>query len=188
MGEEIDTSGDTQGAVSAASESLSPPSESAETSGTEAVRCSRCGTEAEPTGKGQCGKCGCWLPRNEGALVHGGRRLQLGRGSPLDEARRVELRDVVVDDLGGRDDVSAVLFELVEDFSSACTLRDVAWQHLAAVGPLTRAGRRRAVVDLYLQSSQRAERLAARIGMERKPARVPSLSEYLRDKGAADSD
>ena len=188
MVDETNNSEGAQGALSATPESVSPPSESAKTSGTDTVRCSRCGTEAEPTGKGQCEKCGCWLPRNEAALVHGGRRLQLGRGSPLDEARRVELRDAVVEDLGGRDDVSTVLYELVEDFSAVCTLRDVAWQHLAAVGPLTRAGRRRAVVDLYLQSSQRAERLAARIGMERKPARVPSLSEYLRDKGAADSD
>ena len=120
-----------------------------------------------------------FAPGNVAALVHGGRRLQLGRGTSLDEARRVELRDAVLLDLGGQQECSSVLCELVQDFAAAVLLRDVAYAHLAAVGPLTRAGRRRAVVDLYLQASARAERLASQIGTARRPARVPSLHEYL---------
>ena len=91
----------------------------------------------------------------------------------------MEIRDAVLEDLGGRDEVSEVMRQLVEDFSAAVVLRNVAWQHIAAVGPLTKAGRRRAVVDLYLSASARAERLAKQIGTSRKPARVPTLQEYL---------
>ena len=145
----------------------------------DAVACANCEQDVEPTGKGQCPKCGCWLTGNEAALVHGGRRLQLGEGSPMDEACRVKLRDAVLADLGGRESVSVVMAELVEDFSGACVLRDLVWQHLAAVGPLTKAGRRRAAFDLYLQASQRAERLAARIGTDRVGATVPTITEVL---------
>ena len=107
-------------------------------------------------------------PGNSAGLIHGGRRLQLGCGTPLDESRRVELRDGVLADLGGPDEVSVVLGALVEDFASAVLLRETAWSHIAAVGPLTRAGRRRAVVGLYFLASGRVERLAAQIGLSRQ--------------------
>jgi len=158
------------------------PSESTETDGLATVRCQRCGREAEAIGKGQCSACGCWLPANEGALTHGGRRLQTGNGSRLDEVNRTSIRDAVLADLGGESEVSTVLYELCEDFAAACVLRNLAWAHIAAVGPLTLKGRRRAVVSLYLEASGRAERLASRIGLERKAPPGPSLTEYLKGR------
>ena len=38
---------------------------------------------------------------NTAALIHGGRRMQLGQGTVLDEAERVAVRDLVIADLGG---------------------------------------------------------------------------------------
>ena len=38
---------------------------------------------------------------NTAALIHGGRRMQLGRGTALDEAERMAVRDLVIADLGG---------------------------------------------------------------------------------------
>ncbi len=108
--------------------------------------------------------------------------MQLGRGTPLDRARLVAIRDAVLSDLGGEDEVSEVMRQLVQDFAAAVVLRDLAFAHIASVGPLTKAGRRRAVVALYLEASARAERLAARIGTERRATRVPSLQEYLSSK------
>ena len=163
------------------------PPEVARTSGPETVRCT-CGADVKPAGKGQCPDCGRFLPANTGALIHGGRRLELGRGTRLDEARRVEIRDAVLEDLGGRDEVSEVMHQLVEDFSAAVVLRNVAWQHIAAVGPLTKAGRTRAVVNLYLSASARAERLANQIGTKRKPVPVPSLTEYLEQRAEAEDE
>ena len=46
-------------------------------------------------------------PGNEVALVHGGRRM-------LDEVERLAIRDLVLQDLGGSAEVSAVLRELVD--------------------------------------------------------------------------
>ena len=123
---------------------------------------------------------------NTGGLVHGARRVELGRETVLDTARRLEIRDAVFRDLGGRDRVSTTLAELVEDFARAVVLRDLAFDHLAAVGPLSR-GRRRAVVDLYLHASARAERLAVRIGLTRRERRVPSLADYLEGRDPEES-
>lgn len=167
-----------------------PSSDGAQTCGP-ASACG-CGSTLPPTEHGQCPACGRWRagntaglkfePGNEVALVHGMRQLRdrlADEGSPLDQPARIELRDRVLADLGGSPEVSAVLAALVDDFAAAVVLRDFAFSHLAAVGPLTRAGRRRAVVDLYLQASARAERLGGQIGTARRQAQVPSLAEYL---------
>ncbi len=110
--------------------------------------------------------------------VHGVRHVALGRETVVDTTRRLEIRDAVFSDLGGRDRVATTRAELVEDFARAVVLRDLAFDHVSAVGPLSR-GRRRAVVDLYLHASARAERLAVRIGLTRRERRVPSLDDYL---------
>jgi hypothetical protein len=137
-----------------------------------------------PAGAQRCPRCQVWQPSNTGALTHGGRRLQQGHESPLNEARRAELVARILSDLGGAEACSAVLSELVSDFAFACVLRDVCAASISATGPLTRVGRRRAVVDLYLSASTRAERLASQIGLSRVAKRVPSLQEYLRDRAA----
>ena len=145
----------------------------------DAVTCAKCEQDVEPTGTGQCPKCGCWLTGNEAALIHGGRRLQTGGETAMNEADRVALRDLVLSDLGGSENVSTVMRELVEDFARAVILRDLIWEHIAVAGPLTKAGRRRAAFDIYMQASQRAERLAARIGTDRVGATVPTITEVL---------
>lgn len=166
---------------------ISAPSDASRTDGHDTGRCSGCGSEA-PADAGRCPDCGRFLPGNEAVLVHGARRLQDGQETALQETRRVSLRDAVLEDLGGEENVSEVLSELVEDFASAVQLRDVAWAHIAAVGPLTKAGRRRAVVDLYLQASRRAEPLAKEIGTERREAPVPSLEEALRQSSGGQAE
>lgn len=145
----------------------------------DAVTCGKCNTEVVPTGKGRCPTCGCFLAGNEEALIHGGRRLQTGGETAMNESDRVALRDLVLSDLGGSENVSTVMRELVEDFARAVILRDLIWEHIAVAGPLTKAGRRRAAFDIYMQASQRAERLAARIGNDKVGTTVPSIAEVL---------
>ena len=155
------------------------PSVPSPTLGPETVRCSRCDHKAEPAGKGRCSACGCWLSGNVGALVHGGRRMRLSGGTALDAAERVAIRDAIIEDIGGESQISTVLREVVRDFAFGVVLRDRLADHLAAVGPLTRRGAKRAAVDLYMTASQRVERLAKLIGTERRAARVPDLREYI---------
>jgi hypothetical protein len=142
------------------------------------IRCSKCKRDVEPGEHGRCLDCGAFVSGNAAALLHGVRNVALGRETVVDTTRRLEIRDAVFRDLGGRDRVSTTLAELVEDFARAVVLRDLAFDHLAAVGPLSR-GRRRAVVGLYFEASARAEKLAVHIGLTRRERRVPSPADYL---------
>ena len=85
----------------------------------------------------------------------------------MDTFHQSEIRAAVLADLGGEEDVSEV------------ALRDLLSAHLAASGPLTKAGKRRAALDAWERASVRCERLAARIGTDRRPRQVPSLAEAL---------
>jgi hypothetical protein len=122
---------------------------------------------------------GRFLPGNAAALTLGLGGHGLGAERQLDRVARLELRDAVLSDLGGEGEVSAVMRVLVDDFAQAVVLRDAAYAYLGSVGPLTKAGRQRAVVGLYLQASARAEKLAALIGTSRRAKPLPSLSEIM---------
>lgn len=127
--------------------------------------------------------CG-FLPGNPAALKHGARRLETTGGTALDRTERHAIERAVLEDLGGEEEVSAVLRELVGDFAFCAVLRERLAEHLAIVGPMTRKGRKRAAADMYLAASKRLERLAARIGTDRKAKPVPSLQEYLSQREA----
>ena len=132
-------------------------------------------------GKGSCPKCGCFLPTNTVALIHGGRSLAARSGTALDPAEYVAIRDAVLDDLGGEAEVSTAMYELVCLFAAACVLCKVMWRHIEATGPLTKVGRKRACVDLYLAASTRADRLAKQIGTDRRAVRA-TLAEVMADE------
>jgi hypothetical protein len=159
------------------------PCASGDPTGAAAVRCSRCGDRAEPTGHGHCARCGAFVRANTAALVHGGRRLQLGREQPIDVARRVDLREAVLADLGGRSECSAVLIALVEDFAAAVLLRDLLFAHLAVSGPLTSAGRKRACTALLRRVESRGT--VGRGDRHRAPARSVAVAGNL--PGATDA-
>ena len=158
------------------------PIDTSTTSVVDTVRCPSCGTDAAPHGKGQCSSCGKFLPSNTASLVHGGRRLQLGQGSALDVQQRLAKRDRYLADLGGPTEVSATKADLLELATQAVQLADVMWAHIEAVGPLTKAGRRRAAVDLYLAASGRAERLLMQLGLERRTRQIEDPLTYLQDR------
>jgi hypothetical protein len=154
------------------------PCGASETSGGETVRCSRCGFESVPAGR-HCPKCGAFTLQNRCAVTHGLSRFRGGLSTPLDLRQRDATAAAVLADKGGPTEVSAVVRPQVLDFAQAIQLRDAAWAHLAAVGPFTRAGRKRAAVDVYLAASARAQQLAAQIGLSRLARKVPTLDEAL---------
>lgn len=118
------------------------------------------------------------MPGNVVRLTHGARRAQAGR-SPIDAGRAVQIRDRIFEDLGGQSECSEVLRVLVSDFAFAVVVRDLLAEHLATVGPLTDRYQRRAALQGWDQVSTRVERLAARIGLERRPRRAQTLEEAL---------
>ena len=152
------------------------PTGASETVGPDTAVCSQCG-HAGSRARNHCEKCGCFLPSNEAALIHGARRAELNRATPVDLAERDRLIADVIGDKG--DDISAVLQKQITDYAAACVIRDLALAHVAAVGVFTRAGKQRAAVNLYFQASGRAERLAAQVGLGRVERQVPSAHDIL---------
>ena len=63
--------------------------------------------------------------------------------------------------------------------TTAVVVAETLEQHLMAVGPTTKAGRRRAAFDMWLAVTGRVERLAQAIGLERRQRSVPSAHEYV---------
>lgn len=151
---------------------------------TDGVWCRRCrAIVAPPPDKQRCPRCQCWLPDNRGRETHGGRALQLGRETEDQRSRREEIRDQIRNDLGGAEAApSAVTKGLVDRLSEALVLAEHCWGVIEASGPLTKAGRRRAVVDLWLQATGTVGRLSSTIGQERRTRQVPSLDEYLNQR------
>jgi hypothetical protein len=137
------------------------PSEAAETIGPVVGPRHQAWCSADvPPGATRCPMCNLWQPGNSGAVVHGGRR----RLAPAEVASRDELLDKLFAERGGRDNLDVVRQLRIEDYPTAATqLRNVALR-LEGVGPLTAAGRRRSLVDVYNLFSARAERLGSDIG------------------------
>jgi len=155
------------------------PSADAQASGASFIKCLRCDwTGPDVT---RCPRCGRFLPGNEAALVHGGRRLQeRGPADVLQQARQDEVRTGLLTDLG--DTPSTAKGIVINRLVETTLLAEVTWQDIKARGAFTGRGRRRAVVDLYLAASDRAARLAQVLGLERKPKDALTLDAYLQSR------
>ena len=92
--------------------------------------------------------------------------------------RRCELVDAFVAELGGRDQISAVLMAKVE-----------AAAELAVVAEMTRAAFMRGAPDVTANDTTRAAAVAARafsaLGIGTRKPKAPSLSEYMASRGKA---
>jgi hypothetical protein len=151
--------------------------------GPAAEACTRCGSTAPAGLDGKCPEASCrsWRKGNPSRPTHGLAPRRTAAPVPtLDVDRRNGLRDAVLADLGGESEVSAVMRALVEDFANAVDLRDAAMANVFAIGPTTPAGRRRAVLDIYMAASTRVERLASHIGVQRRAKPVDPLDEERR--------
>jgi hypothetical protein len=147
------------------------------------VTCSRpsCGAVA-PLGTKHCPKCGVWLTANTGPLKDGrySPRAQQGLLPGQEEIRAVidEKREAIQRDLGGEAALSAIGADEVSRYLKLWTLAETLWINIEQQGALTSKGRSRAAVTLYLQVSDRLDKLVSRLGLERK-ARALSFHERL---------
>ncbi len=156
-----------------------PPSDLGRPNGGETARCRRCGADGKLGG--HCPQCGGFLLLNKDAEIHGlSRRPLQGPTPPIDLALVDRLTAAVLASKGG-DDASPVLRAQIPDFAFAVTVRDTAAARLAAVGPWTRAGRKRPVADIYLALSKQAQSLAQQIGLGSVPKAVETVQDIIRE-------
>ena len=116
-------------------------------------------------------------------LTHGASRAQ--RKGVLPEAVRAELEAIragVVADQGGDAELSTLRAELVDRVVSTIGVCKLLERDLAERGPFTPRGRVRSVYTAWLQAVDRLDRLSSRLGLDRRAARVPTLSSYLAER------
>lgn len=143
------------------------------------TECRNCGHEGSPQGRDHCESCGAFLPANTAGLVvgHRGYRFwqqhdQLYRG----------LQEEVARDLGhdGLDDAPAAARSAIAGLVQALIIRDSAYRRVVEDGgPLTSKGRTRRAAKVQESYDRRVEAWVRRLGIDREPAPVPSLQEYL---------
>jgi len=153
------------------------PNEATPPDEAETARCSRCGWEGASVGR--CPRCQAWLARNLGNFRHGLRSMQIhGPVAGAAAVRCLQIRQALEADHA---DLSTARGLIVARLAEVATLAESAWAQLEQVGPVTAAGRRRPVVDLYLQAADRVQRLAAALGLDRQPVDVTdcSAAEWL---------
>jgi len=140
------------------------------------VICSRCGVE-NPAGENVCASCKSFLPANQVARRTG----VYATSQPVDiRGLAGDLVAGVTADLGG--DLSTLQAAYVRRLGDVEVTLMLLTRDIADNGLLTPGGRVRDVYDRLLAGLATFDRLAQRLGTERKSRQVKSLAEVLRDE------
>lgn len=126
-------------------------------------------------------------PGNPGQWRHGLRSARAAAallpGQEAIRAAMLERRAAVVADLGGPDELSQVASDEIDRYARLHVLHESLWREIEARGVLTAKGRQRAALTALLAVSDRIDRLAARLGLARRPkhANVATTLARLHD-------
>lgn len=134
------------------------------------VSCPKCGHTC-PTGTNRCDSCKGWLPKNQGAYKHGANAARREGAHALSERHGQLYRtfsDRAVADLGGFDALSMIELALVEAAATQYALIGAFSDYLAEVSPMTPRGRVRSAVRAYHEAVDRLDRIAQRLGLQRR--------------------
>jgi hypothetical protein len=134
----------------------------------------KCGHE-NAAGADRCAKCGRLLPGNLTRQTHGVVTLERrGDGALPPGARRARQERIerMLVDLGGEDGLSQLSLGLVERAAQLSVMLDVYEADFEARGMWTARGRQRTSVATYLSILDRYDKLAQRLGLERRSKHV----------------
>ena len=127
---------------------------------------------------------GKFAPGNTEAMTHGGFSKQALAGalpSQAETAASVRGRvQEIVNDLGGRDEISTVLAGQVRQHGRLEMLEEHLWDQIERGGTTTAKGHTRACVTLWLKVIDRLQRSAMTLGIERKQRQVNPLDAVRR--------
>lgn len=116
---------------------------------------------------------------NEVALKHGMRRFeQRGELPPDLRVTTEEFRESLISDQGGAEELTAIRAGYVRRLTEVETCVRLLSNDLVQRGLFTPRGRVRNTYSRLLETIDRWDRLAQRLGLERKTRRVPTPHEY----------
>lgn len=116
-------------------------------------------------------------------------RAQLALLPDQDALRRelAQLRDELIADLGGTEDVGVVKNAAATSFLRLWTLAESLWDDIERRGALSAKGRQRAALTALLAVYDRMTRLAQQLGMERKAKPTGTIQDYIRSRSDANA-
>jgi ribosomal protein L40E len=137
--------------------------------------CRRCG-ETVPADADRCPKCQSFAAGNQAARTHGLRSVQ-----PPPDLRMSadELIEGIVSGLGGESELSTLKKSYVRKTADVEITLPLLTSHIARTGLITPGGRVRDSFDKLMTGLATFDRLAQRIGLERRSRRVSSLAELM---------
>lgn len=140
-----------------------------------------CGAGPHSTHAGICEK-GHAMRGNQLHRTHGAFSFRDRGVAALPDPMRLsveDFRDGIVRDLGGAEELSTIMHGHVRRLGELETTCRLLASHLAQHGIFTPRGRVRSAYTQWLLTLDRWQKVAERIGVERKLKSVPSLSAYL---------
>lgn len=145
----------------------------------------RCGaTERHSSNAHMCAN-GHFIPGNTARRLHGVRAFETtGRLPDVLRQTVEEFREAVLSDRGGSAELSTLEAAYVRRLSEAETVARLLAADLAARGLFTPKGRVRNTFQRWTEAVGLWDRLAQRVGVDRRARTVPSLQDYLRQAQA----
>jgi hypothetical protein len=137
-----------------------------------------CEKPEAPSGAGKCPGCGVFLPQNSEAQTHGLRAFEQRGESALPAELRDELaafQDGVEADQGGASELSTIGAGYTRRLTEVEAIVRLLGADLQARGIFTAKGRVRSSYNAFLLALDRWDRIAQRLGLERKSRPVNPL-------------
>jgi len=139
-----------------------------------------CGAGPHSTTAGMCSN-GHFIRGNSARRLHGVRGFETtGRVPDVLRQTVEEFRESVMTDRGGSSELSTLEAAYVRRLSEAETVARLLAHDLAARGLFTPRGRVRNTFQRWTEAVSLWDRLAQRVGVDRRARQVPSLQDYLR--------
>lgn len=137
----------------------------------------RCGAGPHPDDPNRC-SMGHMIQGNDAAVVAGERSAAFWREH---ETARRELREAILADAGhDPDDAPQALAAAADSLAMAQLVQQSAYlRMLEQGGPLSASGRARRCFDVWVKATDRVERYARLVGLERKARQAESLEEIM---------
>jgi hypothetical protein len=155
------------------------------TTGTDEVnetpRCDFCGAGPHPTHVGRCER-GHGIRGNQLHRTHGAYSFRDRGAAALPDVLRQtvdEFRESVIADRGGASELSTLEGAYIRRLSEVETVARLLAADLASRGLTTPKGRVRGTFSRWLECLDRWDRLAQRVGTDRRSRSVSSLRDYL---------
>ena len=151
------------------------------TASAEAPPVCRCGAGPHPTHPQMCER-GHALPGNQLHRTHGTYSFRdRGAAALPDELRQTvdEFRESVIADRGGSSELSTLEAAYIRRLAEVETVARLLATDLASRGLTTPKGRVRGTFSRWLECLDRWDRLAQRVGTDRRSRAVSSLRDYL---------